>query len=496
MNASEVAYIKTLEYEISRLKEQVEWFQKQVFGKKSEKYVDVSNEDQLCLDGFEKSETLPLEGKVNVPEHVRVKRRAKGSDTLTLPDNIPVEKTILDIPEEQKVCSSGKPLIKIGEEVTRKLAHKPGSYYVKEIIRLKYSLSGGEGILAPELPSSLLPKCRADESLLAEIMVKKFSDHLPLYRIAEDFSRNGISISRQLLSKWVVDAGLALEPLYLVMKKKILESGNVFVDETPVDLLMPGKGKAHQGYMWVLAGGKSQDPPYRIYDFRKNRKHENAFDILKDFKGAFHSDKYGAYVTIAKRNDVTWCPCWSHIRRKFIELESGDPKFRKWVLRKIRYLFMLERVAWNRSPEERIKIRLEKEVPIIDELIKAVKDRLHQGKILPKSKFKEALGYFHSLIPYLKNYTKSPFARLDNNVAERAVRPLAIGRKNWMFFGSERGGKAGAIILSLVQTCRGLKINPREYLEDILRRIMDHPFNNLHELLPDAWLKDREKSHQ
>ena len=149
---------------------------------------------------------------------------------------------------------------------------------------------------------------------------------------------------------------------------------------------------------------------------------------------------------------------------------------------------MLERVAWARSVEERLKIRQEKEVPIIEELIEKIKAKLLDNTLLPKSKLRVAIGYFCGLIPYLKNYTEHPFARLDNNVAERAVRPLALGRKNWLFFGSPDGGEAGAILFSLVQTCRNLGINPREYLEDLFRRFMEHPMKNLRELLPDQWL--------
>jgi hypothetical protein len=153
---------------------------------------------------------------------------------------------------------------------------------------------------------------------------------------------------------------------------------------------------------------------------------------------------------------------------------------------------MLEKIAWARSEEERLKIRQEKEIPIIDELIEKIKMKLQEGKILPKSKLRESLGYFCGLIPYLKTYTKYSNARLDNNVAERAIRPLAIGRKNWMFIGSPDSGKATAILLSLVQTCRGLNINPREYLEDIMRRLMGHNSQKLQELLPDQWLLNKE----
>lgn len=159
----------------------------------------------------------------------------------------------------------------------------------------------------------------------------------------------------------------------------------------------------------------------------------------------------------------------------------------EWVLTQIQELFRLEELAWLATSEERLNIREEQEIPIIDSLIERIKQRLIEGRILPKSKFKEALGYFCSLIPYLKNYTLHPFARLDNNVAERAIRPPAIGRKNWLFFGSLESGQSGAVLPSLVQTCRGLNINPREYLEDIFRRLMGHSMQKIDELLPDQW---------
>jgi len=278
---------------------------------------------------------------------------------------------------------------------------------------------------------------------------------------------------------------MALKPLYELMKTHILLSRNIFIDETPVKI--QEKIKCKTGYMWVTVGGQGADPPYRAYDFRENRRHEHVVDILEGYQGNLHSDKYAAYAKQGKKDNINWCPCYSHIRRKFFEAEVGDLILRQWVLRKIKYLFMLEKVAWARSPEKRVAIRLEKEVPIIDELISKIKGRLIEGKILPKSKLREAIGYFCGLIPYLKNYTKSPWARLDNNVAERAMRPLALGRKNWLFFGSVDGGEAGAVILSLVQTCRGLGINPQEYLEDVMRRLMGHSAQKLHELLPDEW---------
>ena len=184
----------------------------------------------------------------------------------------------------------------------------------------------------------------------------------------------------------------------------------------------------------------------------------------------------------------------AHARRKFVEAEQGDPALRRLILQKIRYLFMLERVAWARRPEERLRIRQEIEKPILDGLTGIIKERILAGGLLPKSKFHQALNYYLGLAPYFENYLSHPDARLDNNVAERAVRPLTISRKNWLFVGSEKGGQAAATILSLVQTCRNLNINPQEYLEDVLRRIMSHPAARIDELLPDLWLEARQQN--
>ena len=473
---------------ILHLEEQLAWVKRQIFGKKSERVVD-ANQEQLKFDGFDSSTQQKAETQA-IPAHERKKRTSTGEDAIKLPDDLPVETTVIDIPEEEKICKeTGLPLQKIGEEVSHKLAHRPGSYFLKRIVRPKYAHPKQEekGVITAPMPDSLLLKCRADESLLADIITRKFVDHLPLYRIAEGLCRDGIVISRRLLSQWVVAAGKALEPLYHAMKERILQSDRLHIDESPVDIF--DSPKVTQGYMWVLVGGMGADPPYRLYSFHENRKHEHAAAILGSYAGIIHSDKYGAYETYIRNHGNVWCPCWAHIRRKFFEAEMGDLVLRTWVLEQIRQLFAIEETAWTLSPLERLQLRQAQAVPLIDALIDRIKKRLTEGITLPKSKFKEALGYFCSLIPYLKNYTQHASARLDNNPAERAIRPLAIGRKNWLFFGNEASGQAAATLLSLVQTCRALNINPRTYLEDICRHVMGHSAHRLHELLPDEWLK-------
>jgi transposase len=485
------------DHQILSLQEQLDWLKRQIFGKKSERVASHPHPDQLVFEGFLVPPAPPPEQSQTVTYERRTKPERHGQDAIQLDPDIPVKTTFLDIPEKDKVCKeTGVPLVKIGEEVSHKLAYTPGSYYIKKMVRPKYAhpQQPEAGIWTAPLPDSLLTKCQADDSLLASIIVNKFANHMPLYRIAEQMGRDGVGISRKLLSQWVMRCGRALKPLYETMVQEILASQNVFIDESPVKL--QAKEKCDTGYVWVLAGGQKADPPYRVYDFRSNRCHHHAWDILKDYQGVLHSDKYAAYQRLAEAKKLIWSPCFAHIRRKFFEAEAGDPPFREWVLRKIKHLFMLERVAWTRPPNERLRIRQEKEAPIIDELTAKIKARLVDGKLLPKSKFREALGYYLGLSPYLKNYTQHPFARMDNNVAERAIRPLTIGRKNWLFFGSEDGGEAGTILLSFVQTCRGLGIHPAEYLEDIFRRLMGHNSQKLKELLPDHWLAAKKSAMQ
>ena len=372
---------------------------------------------------------------------------------------------------------------------------KLSSFYLIEYVRPKYASrkDPDQGVKTAPLPDAIIDRCPADESLLAFILVAKFCDHLPLYRLVQILKRENIQISRQTLSKWVLTLGAGLEPLYEAMKQKILKSGVIFVDESPVRLQSEKKGPCKKAYMWLYVGGGGGDPPYRFFDFRTSRSHAHAEDVLARYQGLLHSDKYAAYEKLAKRDGIQWCPCMAHARHKFVEAESGEPALRARVLRKIRYLFMLERVAWAREAEERLRIRQTIEKPILDGLTALIKDRVQQGGLLPKAKFTQALHYYLGLAPYFENYLNNADARLDNNVAERAIRPLAIGRRNWTFIGSENGGKAAATMLSLIQTCRHLDINPQEYLEDVLRRIMSHPALRIDELLPDRWQAARQE---
>ena len=289
-----------LQQEYLHIKEQLNWLLRQIFGKKSEQIISDLEAVQLEFEGFEVEKSTPSPSPPQDPKPPRKPRR-DGQDAIKIPPNLPVQTVVIDIPEKDKVCKeTGAPLKLIGEEITLKLAHAPGSFFLKKIIRLKYANPSKEeqGILCAELPSTIFPKCRADDSLLADVVVRKFGDHNPLYRISEIFQRDGIGISRKLLSQWVRHCGVALTPLYDEMLKQVISSGNIFVDESPINIQDIGRVK--KGYMWTIVGGAEPNPSYKIYSFAGDRCHDYIFKILDGYKGVLHSDKYQAYETLSK----------------------------------------------------------------------------------------------------------------------------------------------------------------------------------------------------
>ena len=252
-NAGLRSALEQSNHKIVYLEEQLAWLKRQIFGKRSEKIITNLNEQQLDLEGLDQQEHSPEETQT-IPAHPRKKPNRNGQDKITIPSDLPIETTVLDLPEEQKVCpETGKPLVKIGEETTHKLVQERGRYYIKKIIRPKYAnpQKPEAGVFIADLPDSIIQKCRADESFLAEVATRKFADHLPLYRISEILSREGIMISRKLLSQWMVRLGAVLTPLYTAMLAKILASDNIFIDESPVKI----EEESRLGYMWTIVGG-------------------------------------------------------------------------------------------------------------------------------------------------------------------------------------------------------------------------------------------------
>jgi transposase len=485
--------IENLTKKVVFLEEENAYLKAQLYGRKKETVVfdntDIFPEMADYLKdkkGVEKKEDSKEE-KAAPP----AKKKRKPFSHFSFPENAEREINVVDLTEDEKFDPiTGQDLNFIGIDKSEKLVYIHGRYKVVETHLYKYSVPNKPkaGVVSAHVASHPITGCRADVSLLSHILISKYADHLPLYRIEEQFRRDGLVIARQTLSKWVLQLGTTLQPLGDLLRDQILNSSRVFTDDSPVKLQTKGKGKLQEGRIWVYVGGDGPDPPLVWFEFTKDRSHSHTLERMKDFQGVFHADAFGAYEKMNSRDGVDWQACWAHARRKFFDVPNPN-EFCQKVLLLMDDLFELEQKAWNlETSQKRQQFRDDKTKPFIEALIKTIQDHYYKA-CEPKGKLKTAMEYVLTRTAAFKTFLKYPDARIDNNVSERAIRPMTIGRKNWLFFGSEKGGQAAANIISLVQTCRKLELNPKEYLEDILGRITDHPKDELSQLLPQNWKK-------
>ena len=492
------ALIRKKDEEILRLKERIKWLERALFSSRSERVIsthpDQGEFEDLLAELEDLSKELGQSEQIqdSKPKMKKQRKKRRSLDEL-IPEDLPREEIIIDVPENERTCpQTGKPFKRIGEEVTEKLAFKPGSYFVKRYIRPKYAhpTDSSYGVLCEPMINCAIPGSSFDESFTAAIGVDKCAYHLPIYRQQERMRNAGIEISRQTLSQHYMRGPLSLKPVFELMKKKILEGKYIFTDDTSVKLQVKGKSKTVTGRMWIYISG-GEKPAYTVFDFTVNRKAEHTVEFLKNFEGYVHADAYSGYDVLFKNENITECACWMHVRRKFYEAEDGPVEYREEILKLIQNLYRYERVLSKAKPEDRLKHRKEKIEPIINKIFKKTNNLLtdSQYTILPRSKIRQAITYLLNQKEALKTFLTDPYVKPDNGTSERAIRPLAIGRKNWLFAGSKNGGEATAIWLSLIQTCRAMDINPFAYLDDVLRKI--NATSDIESLLPDRW-----KAHQ
>ena len=478
----------------------IELLRKALFGQRSERIIDTDEKQGVFesilaeVDSLDKENKEPEEPEEEASSELSKIRKKRSGLRELIPDDLPKEEVVIDIPESEKTSQDGTPLKCIGEERVEKLAYKPGFWFLKIFIYPKYANPDNSlsGIKKSKAPDFAIPGGCYDESFLAWLATEKCSMHLPHYRLEESMHRAGIMISRQTLSSLYIRTAYILKPLYDEMVNDIISREIIFTDDTSVKMLMPGNGKTLKTYMWVYAGGGG-GPPYRVFDFTMKRSGTCPKKFLKGFKGYVHADAFNGYDMIFEDDNICECSCWMHVRRKYLEAKDAPLELRKKVLRLIRNIYRYERAIkkCDRVNDRNLilRVRNEKIGPIINAVFKITADALKNGKILPKSNFADAISYMHNLGGTLKTFLENPYLSPDNGESERALRPLTVGRKNWLFAGSESGGEATAILLSLIQTCRIMKINPAVYIEDVLRRINGHPYNKLDELLPGKWKK-------
>lgn len=388
-----------------------------------------------------------------------------------------------EIIEPDEIPAGGK---LIGEEITELLEYKPGELYIRRLIRPKYALPDGEGVVIGQLPSLPLPRTNAGPSILAQLLVGKYQDHLPLHRQIGIFARAGVQLKASTVSDRVQGAAELLGPLYECLRKRVLGCDYIQVDESIIPVLDRDKpGAARKGYHWVV---RSPELKSLFFHYDKgSRAQYVAVELLKDFQGAVQSDGYGAYDIYENKQGVLLLGCWAHVRRKFEHALSDDPERAQYALRVIGQLYAIERrVKEEGLPPDEIEAIREKEAyPLIREFERWIEKQANATT--PQSAIGKALRYAYALYPRLSRYVTDGRYRIDNNGAEQAVRPLALGRKNYLFCRNHQAAHHTAVVYSLLGTCRLWKIDPIRWLTDVFSRIQDCSVKRLEELLPHRW---------
>jgi hypothetical protein len=328
---------------------------------------------------------------------------------------------------------------------------------------------------------------------LAHIIVSKYGDHLPLYRLEHIFDRWGVRLTRQTQCDWLRASAALLQPLYQLLRERVLQGWVVGNDDTPVGVQEAGRGHTRTGRVWVAVGDLFA--PYLVYDYTPNREQTGPLNFFRGYVGYLQADAYAGYDALYASGRVVEVGCWAHVRRKFYEAQATDPERACYVLGVIRQLYAVERQAEEAIAQRclgreegwwlRLRLRHEQAVPLLTRLCQWLHEQ--RDKVLPKSPIGEAIGYACNHWAALMRYTTQGYLAIDNNAAERALRAIAVGRKNYLFFGSDVGGETAAGLYSFVQTCKRLQIEPWRYLRDVLERLPGAPPERLEELLPDQW---------
>jgi len=481
--------LEKLESQEQRLRQMQHWLEqllRQRYGHKSERL----DENQLFLFAVERAGTgqpVPPE-----PPAAASKPKPEGHGRQRLPQSLKRRRVVYDLTEQERQCPQCQGALRhIGEEISERLEYVPASLEVIEEVCQKYACPKGCTVVTAEKPVAPIDKGLPGPGLLAHVAVSKYGDHLPLHRQEAIFARQGVELSRQTMCGWMRECAELVYPLVDLMKQRVLSSKAVQTDDTPVAVLDPELPHTRTGRIWTYVG--DPEHPYTVYDYTPNRSRAGPDAFLKGFRGYLQADAYSGYDEIYKEagRGVTEVACWAHARRKFFEAQSSDLMRSTVVLAYVHLLYEVEHEARDQSlkADERRALRQAKSKPILAD-IQAYLER-ERPKVLPKSPEGQAISYTLSNWAALERYCDDGDLEIDNNGAERSLRGVAVGRKNWMFFGSDNGGRTAATLTSLVATCRRHHMDPFAYLRDVFERINAHPKNRLEEFLPDRWLAAR-----
>ena len=483
--------LRILTEENQSLKDQLALLKAKRFGKSSEKLDRQIEELELRIESNE-LDSLNNEKNQELDQDITKAKSPNCSKRLKIPDHLPRIDIILNPDPECPDCG-GQEFRKIADDISETLEYIPASFQVIRHIRPRCACIKCEKIVQAFAPSKAIDKGKAGSGLLAHILVQKYCNHLPMYRQSQIYEREGVEISRNTMTGWARQCSDLLNPLILELKKSIFASKFLHGDDTPVKVLSPGLGKTKTGRIWayVRDGRPCADvtPPAVFYVYSPDRKGIRPKEHLKDFSGVLHADAYAGYsnLYISDKNpdaSIEEAACWAHTRRKFYEVTITNPNanIAISVLEQISEIYNIEADIRGLEPDKRLRHRQEHSKKLVEQLFINLKK--HRDKLPPKSSTVKAINYAMNNQIALMRFLENGRIEIDNNAAERAMRSIALGRKNWMFAGSDQGGCSAANIYSLIETAKLNNINPWAYLEKVLRTIQDHNSNKLYELLP------------
>jgi transposase len=476
-----------LKVELMKMQLQLQKFAQMVFGSKSERFIP--NPAQLVLDiKAEIADPVCKIGQAQKIEYIKTNQPRKRdlSELSVYLKDLP---RIYETREPENIPEGA---IRIGEDTYEVLEYTPGKLFVKVIVTPKYKVpSAGDKtqIIAAPAPKRPLPKCVAAPSLLAQLLIDKFADHIPVFRQIKRFERNGVLLPYNTILDWAGKTIDLLSVLYDALKKEVIQSGYIHVDETGLkvlcDKLTKKSKKIHDGYLWCYNNSIKK---LVFFDYQHGRGEKCTEGILKNFRGIIQTDGWQVYEgVVSKREEITQICCLAHARRKFNDAKPYDKERAAYALTRFSQIYEIERKCKEQglSYDEITKVRQDKSVPILDELHQWM---LKEYKtLLPSDHITIAINYTLKLWDRLCYYTKDGMLNPDNNPVERSIRPVAIGRKNYLFAGSRQGAERLAMIYSLIGTCIMNNINPYDWLKDVIEKINDHPINKVSELLPHNW---------
>ncbi|MEJ2687254.1 MAG: IS66 family transposase [Gammaproteobacteria bacterium] len=485
-----------LRRDVGLLQQRLEELLRQTYGRKSEKF----NPDQLPLfrDGprspDEPAEVDPADETPDYEEPPAGKQKKKrGPHPGRAPLPAHLERRIEHHDLEDRTCPCcGEQMEPAGEEVSEELGMEPARFFVRRRIRHKYACRHcQDAVVRADLPPVAIEKCQAGSDVLSAIVVSKYADHLPLNRQQAIYRREGVELSRVTMCHWIGQCAFLLKPIVEQMKSELLHAAVVQSDDTVVKYLEP-PGPAKRGYLWAYVSSDGDV----VYDFTTDRSRDGPSSFLAGFLGVVQVDGYQGYNEVLGTEGVIHAACWAHVRRKFEHALQAHPEEAGIVLQRIQAIYRVEeeirQLEPAPNPEQIAAIRRRNALPAIEKLKEYLTEC--RQRVLPQSPLGQAIDYAFGQWPWLTTYIENGLVEIDNNSCERAMRKPAVGRKNWLFGGSEQGGYYAATLYSLIETCARAGINPHAYLTDVLVRVGTHPQSRIAELTPRAWAAARARS--